>query len=270
MGCCKYCCGITVLLVAMLLAPMLMYSATVVAVDDVKTWGLKGPGLSSLTPNMRGVYYLSGNQSPSKCNATEMENKKLCRGKWKRSPAMGFDTSYCRYDAAAGKISCPGGSPWFLFDKKLAKIAPLIPVFRLNYAIDKMDPEFASGKADAFEGAMKLKILGISITTWARPFVGKTEYRVTMEDTGDGSRVTRYTWWNAPNTPQPKSSADPEWTYELKRFLDEHGNVDKNVIAEIKEVYGDKIVVLQPAFSALSALGGLLSIFTVDWRFMPM
>ena len=51
-------------------------------------------------------------------------------------------------------------------------------------------------------------------------------YRITMKDSGDGSKVMRYTWWNTTNTPHPISEADDEWTYEIKRFYDGK-NVDK-------------------------------------------
>lgn len=266
-SCCKYCTGITALLLALFFSPLLMYGYQEVALDDVASWGLKGPGLSTLTPNMKGVYYLSGNQTPKKCSEEDKKDPQKCRGNWARSPGMALDMSYCSYDAVAKKVTCPAGAPWMLAGgPKGLKIYPILLLARIAYVINKGDPEFAGRPEASFDGSMKLTMMGMSasiLNGW------DYSYRITMKDQGDGSSITRYTWWNASNTPQPIKEADDEWTYDMKRFYDGK-TVDKAVLAEVKKIWGENIVVGVPKYTASSALAGLMNLFTMDLRFMPM
>ena len=71
------------------------------------------------------------------------------------------------------------------------------------------------------------------------------------------------------NTPQPISEADSEWTYEIKRFYDGK-SVDTGVTSEIKKMWGDTVVIGVPKLGVGSALAGLLNLFTMDYRFMPI
>ena len=108
--CCTYVCGILALLTALFFSPLAFHTPTVVAIDDIKEWGLKGPHRSSLPKNMQGVYYLNGNQVPwndaGRCNATEAKDKTVCRNGYKRSQLMLFDTTKgMTFDRAAGKLS---------------------------------------------------------------------------------------------------------------------------------------------------------------------
>lgn len=267
MGCCKYFCGITALVLALFFSPLLMYGWQEVLLDDVATWGLKGPGLSTLTPNMKGVYYLSGNQTPKKCTDEEKKDPQTCRGNWHRSPGMALDMSYCSYDAMSKVVTCPSTSPWMLAGgPKALKIFPIVLLMRVAYVINKGDPEFAGRPEPSFDGAMKLYMMGMPATLlngW------NYSYRITMKDSGDGSSVTRYTWWNASNTPQPIKDADPEWTYDMKRIYDGK-TVDKAVLAEVKKMWGDSIVIGVPKYTVGAALAGLVNLFTMDLRFMPM
>lgn len=97
MGCCTYFCYVLLGLVALLLAPLASYRPKLVKLDDVKEWGLKGPGAATLPYNMAGVYYLDGNQAPwgtGKCNETESKQEDLCRNGYKRSQLMLFDSTH--------------------------------------------------------------------------------------------------------------------------------------------------------------------------------
>jgi len=272
---CKFSCSIFAIMVAMFLAPLFMYKPVEVSIDDVAEWGLKGPGLPTLKPSMRGMYFLTGNQSPGQCNATEKKDKVLCRGNFKRSPFLVFDPSYCTYDEAKGKIVCHGGTPWVTLSahpkhKITEAVVKIAFLFRFSYTIFNNDPEFAA-RPPALEGSMKLYVAGVPITTLVKPFLGEgnSSYRITMTSNSDGSRIERRTWWRAPNTPQPLSKSEPEWDYVMKRFSDEHGNVDKSVVREIKAAMGETLWILKPQISPLSALAGLLSMFFMDSRFIP-
>ena len=97
MGCCKYFCYTLLGLLALLLAPLASYKPKLVKLDDVKEWGLKGPGATSLPYNMAGVYYLDGNQAPwgtGLCNETETKRDDLCRNGYKRSQLFIFDSTH--------------------------------------------------------------------------------------------------------------------------------------------------------------------------------
>ena len=100
-ACLRYSCLVFAVLVSVLLAPLLSSWPQVVRLDNVQEWGLKGPYLSQLPPNMRGVYYLDGNQMPwtesNRCNKTEARNKVICRHGWKRSNLVVFDSSHMAY-----------------------------------------------------------------------------------------------------------------------------------------------------------------------------
>lgn len=270
-GCNFFFC-IAALVVAIFTMPLLTYRATEVDLDDVAEWGLKGPGLPTLTDNMAGVYFLSGNLGPVLCSKEEKNDRQICRGRWKISPFLVFDTSYCRYNAAAGKLHCPGGTPWIILSgnpkhKMKPALAKALQLFRISYTINQKDVEFVGVNPTRLSGAMSMYVWGVPITMWARLFTRKNSYRITMSDEGDGSRVTRRTWWNALNTPQPLAAADKEWTYQMKRFYDNKGRVDRAVLNEAKKLTGDTVILLKPSkFGLFSSLGGLLSIFSVGPR----
>lgn len=79
-----------------LFAYPLLWPPHLVQLDDMADWGMKGPGTSSLSKNMRGVYYLSGSKQTSRCNATERHDPSLCLDGYHRPLAFGLDTSYCK------------------------------------------------------------------------------------------------------------------------------------------------------------------------------
>ena len=72
-----------------------------------------------------------------------------------------------------------------------------------------------------------------------------------------------------PNEPQPLAKHEKDWFYVMKRVCDEHGNVDKGVVREMKRVLGETVFVFQPTYNPLSGLFGLLSLLIVDKRLIP-
>ena len=228
-----------------LFAYPLLWPPHLVQLDDMANWGMKGPGTPSLSKNMRGVYYLSGSKQTSRCNATERHDPSLCLDGYHRPLAFGLDTSYCkrqyhyttsRYDTQS--ITCSG--PFLLMSAHQKhgnghSVATILPLLRLSYVFDKADPEFERRGAELFEGALQLKAFGVPVT-W---LPGQTSYRITAEDLGAGKHITRRTWWNTTNTPQTKKSAASEWTFTMKRVMDDRGRIDRSVLAEMKNIYGN-------------------------------
>lgn len=110
MGCWPYFCSALLGLLALLLAPLASFKPTLVKLDDVKEWGLKGSGAATLPYNMAGVYYLDGNQAPWRtgaCNETEIKQKDLCRNGYKRSQLMLFDSTHmCAAAPLTGPVWC--------------------------------------------------------------------------------------------------------------------------------------------------------------------
>ena len=111
--CCTYVCGILALLTALFFSPLAFHTPTVVAIDDIKEWGLKGPHRSSLPKNMQGVYYLNGNQVPwndaGRCNATEAKDKPpLSFATWQKG---GNHVSMLHDEALMRKVRAPLSRP---------------------------------------------------------------------------------------------------------------------------------------------------------------
>ena len=157
-------------LIAFFLYPLLTLPPRLVDLNNMQGWGMKGPGTSSLSRNMRGVYYLSGTKQPSRCNRTESRDRTLCLQGHHRSLAFGLDTSFCKpaFDYMAWRynerlVTCSG--PFFLtsaHEKHQGhRIASLLPLMRLSYVFDKTDPEFADRDPKLFEGALKLQAFGV-------------------------------------------------------------------------------------------------------------
>ena len=256
-SCCKYTCYVYLAFLAVFLAPLAMYKPKIVALDHVQEWGLKGPYLHTLSDNMKGVYYLSGNQAPwniptSACSAEEKNNRTICRNGWKISQLMLLDTSYMSYDRAAGKIYqyAPAlGISEHAHHKGGVFVANIFLLMRVGYIFDKFDPEFKQRSAELFEGMMKLYFFGMS----AKSIFGM-EYRVTAEDSrGNGAVIDRYTWIGGQaddysgvpyDVPQKKSEQLKDFKYVMKRLMDKDGNIDQGVLAEMKKVYGENIVFL--------------------------
>lgn len=212
------------------------------SLDEMPSWAFKGPHASTLTPKMSGVYSLVGNQKPGTCTESEQKDKALCRGKVKRSEALALDTSFCKFDREAGTITCSGPFMWFSahssHDGRL--ISRLFKLLRTSYTIDQRDSEFFDkGRSELLEGAMTLRVLGVEMTHLAG-----NEYRVTMESNSAGSRIQRYTWWGKPaREPQSKRDANEDWHYVMKRVMTEDGKVDRNVLQEMKSIFGDSVLV---------------------------
>lgn len=241
----------------LLFVPYVFYSVELVALDEIATWGLKGPHLERLPKNGRGVYYLSGNQEPRRCSDLGIsKNKTLCTGSgWKRSGFFLLDLSKCTAAdnsstgsmtitcniATSGAGSVLAGSAYMRF----------IATMRTVYALVK-DDEFRNSKEGRIEGALHLHMLGRPLTGWWDRLLGLPPYRVTAYDRkGDGSRLLRLTWWGAEShAAQPKAAADKEWTYVMKRVLDERGRVDRKVLREMKAVHGTHAYRMVPRFGA--------------------
>ena len=137
---------------------------------------------------------------------------------------------------------------------------------RIQYVINKGDPEFADGPPDAFEGSMKLTLFG-GLSAGVLSGDLNYSYRVTMkEEVPGGSRIMRYTWWNTTDTPHPIKDADDEWTYEMKKIYDGK-TVDQEVVDEIKAIWGDTLAIGVPKESPISTLAGL---FSTDYFVLPM
>ena len=266
MGCCscRSCGVVSAVIAAIFFAPLVMNRPKLVKIDDVKSWGFKGPYASSLSKNMKGVYFADGNQLPwtssSKCNATEAKNTQVCRNGWKRSSLVIIDTSYMYYDRAKGTItqhpSAVGASALESQGGGMGA-AIFLRMIRQMYVFDKNDPEFVGRSAEFFEGSMKLYFfMGLLPVSAITKRVGGVDYRVTAEDTGDGSVIKRYTWiggpdYNNPRTaegwpydkPAPKSQQFKDYHYTLRRLMDADGNVDKQVLADFKKVHGDDVII---------------------------
>lgn len=79
-------------------------------------------------------------------------------------------------------------------------------------------------------------------------------YRVTAEDnSGDGSTIDRFTWIGGTaddysgveyDVPQPKREQLHPFKYTMRRLLDGDGNVNTRVLADMKKIYGERIIFL--------------------------
>lgn len=249
--------AIDAVLLAVLLAPLATTQPKLVALDDIQSWGLKGPYLDTLSENMKGVYFLDGNQAPwnvkdAKCNATEVTNKTLCRNGFKLSQLILLDTSWLSYDRAERMITqyAPAlGVSEHKEHKGGMPIAMFMLLLRICYTFDKNDPEFADRSPELFEGMMRLYFAGMSTKT-----LFGMQYRVTAEDNGNkGAVIDRFTWIGgtaddykgvAYDEPQPKSEQLHDFHYKLRRIMDADGTVDKGVLADMKKVYGENVIFL--------------------------
>jgi hypothetical protein len=63
----------------------------------------------------------------------------------------------------------------------------------------------------------------------------------------DGSRIQRLTWWI--DNARPRSKANADSTYTMKRVLDAHGHVDMGVLREMKRAYGESVFMNVARFS---------------------
>jgi len=243
----KCTCYLLAAVTAFALSPLFLQRPVVAALDDMQIWGLKGPGLSTLTPNMRGIYYLSGNMAPWNtkfiCNRTQSRNNTLCRNGFKRSQLFLLDTSHCVYDASSGTLTLR--SPALGISEHPEHgggmgVAIYLQLLRVGYTFSKADPEFAQRPSHLFEGKMSLSMLGVSAKT-----ITGVSYRVTAEDVrGDGSVIMRYTWRDVDeSTPAKKKHAFHEYTYAMKRVMDGEGRINRRVLKEMKQVYGDRVII---------------------------
>jgi len=173
--CCLIIFGVLLSQVALFVWPAITNGSTEVKLDDITAWGLKGPGLPSLSGNMRGIWYLSGNQEPKKCKEEDLEDIKKCRNGWVRSRIMMIDSSYCNFDRPEGIIAC--GPRTFITSTR--KTSQLMHLTRAKYVVEKQDPEFKTRDADLFEGAMHLYFFGVAIPDM--PFIG-TPYRLVSHE----------------------------------------------------------------------------------------
>ena len=99
-ACCKWSAFAVVVFLSFLCAPLLDTLPRTLALDDMQAWGLKGPFLDELPPNMVGMYYL--NAHGAKCTGADKRNRTICHDGWKRSPLVLLDSSYMSYDRKAG------------------------------------------------------------------------------------------------------------------------------------------------------------------------
>ncbi len=233
----------TLVPVFLLYYPLLFYRPVELRLDDMPAWALAGPSGAVLPKNVKGVYYLSGNQDLQSCTPAVLKGPKrdvLCGpGGYKRSSAFLLDTSQCEYHGPeTGRMVC---KMQYAVGFDSAPFARKMLVARPTYTIVK-DAEFVDRRRHLFEGAMHLTFLGVSACRWGRWF-GAKNFRVTMTDVkGDGSRIRRLTWWNiesTADTPQPRSKANKDWTYTMKRVIDARGRIDGAVLREMKRAYGD-------------------------------
>lgn len=76
------------------------------------------------------------------------------------------------------------------------------------------------------------------------------DYRVTARDVkGDGSVLKRLTWRNQKyDEPAPVKKAFHEYTYTMRRLMDDQGNVDKSALKAAKSIYGENVVFLGAAW----------------------
>jgi len=234
--------------IAWLFIPSILYTVRPSSVDEVGNWATGGSGLPA---NYQGVWFLSGNQEPTRCAPEARRNASLCGpGGWKRSSLFLFDTSRCETQRDPRTFVCNMALAGGYADENLVK---QMIMFRTTYNIIK-DDEYSRRPEHFFEGAAHMTILGVNACSWTT-LMKKGEdscpYRVTMYDEkGDGSRIKRLTWWGIDDahTPQPLKSADAQWTYRMKRLVDGHGKVDKGVLAEMKRLYGSTVYRAQPRF----------------------
>jgi hypothetical protein len=241
-------------MVAMLIPVILMYLNLLfyrpveLRLDDIASWGFRGPSASALPNNARGIYYLSGNQDLQTCTPEVLRGPKrdvLCGpGGYMRSSALLLDTSHCEYHGPeTNRIVCRLAYA-VGFDSE--SFARQMLVARPTYSIVK-DAEFSLRKRHLFEGVMHLSFLGISANRWGR-WLGAKDYRVTMTDIKrDGSRIQRLTWWI--DNARPRSKANADSTYTMKRVLDAHGHVDMGVLREMKRAYGESVFMNVARFS---------------------
>ena len=162
-----------------------------------------------------------------------------------------LDTSYCSFNAKTSAVTCDCARGAVFHNAWGRGMPKMFGVIRPVYVIEK-DAEFASRPDELFEGAMHLYMLGLSSKTWAR-IVKKPWYRVTMHAMDKtGARIERLTWWGTEAKPvdgyepQPRSEADSDWTYVMKRVVDGKGKVDRGVVSEIKRMFGPSGYVLAP------------------------
>ena len=227
---------------------LLFYRPVELRLDDIASWGLRGPSASALPNNARGIYYLSGNQDLQTCTPEVLRGPKrdvLCGpGGYMRSSALLLDTSHCEYHGPeTSRIVCRLAYA-VGFDSE--SFARKMLVARPTYSIVK-DAEFSLRKRHLFEGVMHLSFLGISANRWGR-WLGAKDSRVTMTDIKrDGSRIQRLTWWI--DNARPRSKANADSTYTMKRVLDAHGHVDMGVLREMKRAYGESVFMNVARFS---------------------
>ena len=238
--------GFVVSVAAFVCYPVLRHRPRLVALDDLPTWGLKGSGLSSLTPNMRGVYFMSGNLAPwsdaNRCTIADKRNRTICRNGYKRSQHFLLDTSYCNFNPRTGVLtqrsSAMGISEHAAHGGGFL-VAYYLQLLRVGYTYSKNDPEFRRRPLSLFEGKVTQHMLGMSVKTLAG-----LDYRLTAEDVRkDGSVIVRYAWKDSDaSTPAKKRDAFHEYTFEMKRVMDGNGKVNKAVLKEMKKIFGQNVI----------------------------
>ena len=238
--------GLVVLLAAWVCYPVLRYRPQLVALDDMPSWGLKCNGLSTLTPNMRGIYFLSGNLAPwtadNRCSIANKGNRTVCRNGYKRSQHFLIDTSHCYFNARTGVITqrsaAMGISEHAAHGGGLG-VAYYLQLLRVGYSYAKNDPEFVTRSISFFEGRVTQYVLGMSVKT-----LTGLDYRTTAEDVRkDGSVIMRYAWKDSnASVPAKKTRAFHDYTYEMKRVMDGEGKVNKAVLKEIKRIFGRNVI----------------------------
>ena len=191
---------------ASFIAPCFWRVPTAHALDELTSRSFKGPNADALPARFRGLWYLSGNQERKRCSPEARRNATMCGpGGWKRSGIFLLDTSRCERYRQDQPFVCNMGVAAGFVD---AKMATQTMLFRSMYKIVK-DSEFERRDPGRFEGAAHLSILGLSACTWSR-WIGVgaplCPYRVTLHDEGDGSKITRLTWWGIDDAhkPQPR------------------------------------------------------------------
>lgn len=257
LACGAYLVAVIAALIALLFAPRGLYTLETVQYDDIASWSLKGRGISYLPEQMRGVWFLEGNQEPTECEPEIRNNKTLCgTAGYKRHSFIMLDSSFCSLNPLTSAVTCDCALGGVFHQGWGSKMPWLFAISRPYYVIEKNDAEFAPRPKELFEGAMHLYLLGLSSKIWAW-LLKKPWYRVTMHamDTS-GARIKRLTWWGTEEKPidgyepQPHSDADHKWTYVMKRVIDGKGNVDWGVVKELKRLFGPSGYLLVPRFGS--------------------